>query len=630
MIASRRIFWAAVTVGLLAISAWIYWPGSDGPALLDDYNNVLIIPDLREAPELAPDYILGNRSGPLGRPVSIATFVLENMLADGGIRLSKQVNIFIHLLNGLLVAWLMLVLLRFAQLPVPVALAGLLAACWLLAPMFVSTVLYTVQRMAMLCASFSLASMLAFAYWRIGLIAGRANHLLLPVALLFFVVGLYSKENAAVVLPILLLMELLWFECRGPGNRVSLPARRRLLLAAGSGGLLCLVALVLAWPDLQARFAGRSFSLEERLLTQGRILWDYVGQFFWPDVQRLGLYHDDYPISASLIAPQATLAAAVGWLLTLGAGAVLCQWRHGRYIFFGLLWFLVAHSVESTVLPLELYYEHRNYFPAIGLLLSIGVGLGLLIGRLPAIRGPVFAWLGCLLLVAATVSSSQVQIWSNRTLLTMQHVIGHPGSSRANIDMAELLASAGDIDGARHYSSRAFSTSLQEREGDALLRDISLACLAGEPVTAAMIAQLGTRNPERPISAVTTLHTLVKMIRDGVCESSMDAVVFADRMVEIYLVPGRPRLGASNVYLGLAILENALQRYGNAFEYIDRFLVLDPGDHRGLLMKLHFATALGKVVQSEAIIQLLLSIDAQGRLSVEDRQTLDLYLGDED
>ena len=116
MTASRRIILAAVTVGLLAISAWIYWPGSNGPALLDDYNNVLIIPDLREAPELAPDYVLGNRSGPLGRPVSIATFVLESMLADGGIRLSKQVNIVIHLVNGLLAAWLMLVLLRFAQL----------------------------------------------------------------------------------------------------------------------------------------------------------------------------------------------------------------------------------------------------------------------------------------------------------------------------------------------------------------------------------------------------------------------------------------------------------------------------------------------------------------------------------
>ena len=47
------------------------------------------------------DLVLGNASGPLGRPVSMASFVLEGLYSGGSIVVSKQVNIALHLLNGL-------------------------------------------------------------------------------------------------------------------------------------------------------------------------------------------------------------------------------------------------------------------------------------------------------------------------------------------------------------------------------------------------------------------------------------------------------------------------------------------------------------------------------------------------
>src|SRR5690606_18751837 len=37
----------------------------------------------------------------------------------------------------------------------------------------------------------------------------------------------------------------------------------------------------------------------------------------------------------------------------------------------GILWFFGGHLMTGTVLPLELVYEHRNYFPAAGLLLVL-------------------------------------------------------------------------------------------------------------------------------------------------------------------------------------------------------------------------------------------------------------------
>ena len=48
-------------------------------------------------------------------------------------------------------------------------------------------------------------------------------------------------------------------------------------------------------------------------MTEGRVVWDYVGQWFWPQVQRMGLYHDDIVLSTSLGEPATTLYALLAW-----------------------------------------------------------------------------------------------------------------------------------------------------------------------------------------------------------------------------------------------------------------------------------------------------------------------------
>ena len=55
-----------------AVTGWIYWPGISGPELLDDRSSVLVMDDLNHHPELAFDYVFGDKSGVLGRSVSMA------------------------------------------------------------------------------------------------------------------------------------------------------------------------------------------------------------------------------------------------------------------------------------------------------------------------------------------------------------------------------------------------------------------------------------------------------------------------------------------------------------------------------------------------------------------------------
>ena len=215
----------AIALLLVAITGWVYAPGAAGPALLDDYSNVAVIPDLRDSPELALDYVLGNKAGPLGRPVSMASFVLESMVFNRDIATSKQINIGLHLLNGCLVIWLFALLFRHIQVPGALGLAVLLGAAWLLSPLFVSTVLYVVQRMAMLAATFMLLALIAYCHWRNTILIGRFRPDLLIAVGFAFLLAIYSKENAIVLVPLLLLLETLWFEFKGANGQVVTRAK---------------------------------------------------------------------------------------------------------------------------------------------------------------------------------------------------------------------------------------------------------------------------------------------------------------------------------------------------------------------------------------------------------------------
>jgi len=626
----EALYAVLLAVVVAGVTAWIYWPGISGPELLDDRSSVLVIPDLGEHPELARDYIFGDRSGLLGRSVSMASFVLERLYLGGDIATAKTVNIVLHLCNGALVIWLFWLLFRVLAVPGYRWLAVALGAIWLLHPLLVSTVLYVVQRMAMLSTFFMLLSCISYVYWRLALAEGRGSWLrFLPVPV-FFVLGMFAKENTIVLVPILLLLEVLWFNCRRANGEIIAWLQRLSygLIASGTLGLLSF--LVLRWAWLAGRLRRRPFTLEERLLTEARIVWDYVSQLVRPQVERMGLYHDDVLLSRSLLEPASTLHAIAAWVALLVACGVLLRWRGGRWLVFAIAWFLVGHSVESTVLSLELYYEHRNYFPAIGLALAPGVLYALIVRRWPEPRTPLLVCLGLCVLVLSAQTGSEVQLWSNRSLLVLHQINGHPRSTRANIDMAVELARHGEVEAAHRYSQAAFEASSggagsNERIGDYQVRNLALNCLANKPPSPEQIDGLGTHEPERPLSSVSTLLTLVRMLQDNQC-SQFDRIRFADRLAEMYLGGASPARASGKIYFDLAVLENALERYDNAYDYVEKFLARAPGDKRGLLMKLHFATALGREDAAAEVIERLQDMDSRGDLTVREQQTLALYL----
>ncbi len=534
-------------------------------------------------------------------------------------------------MTGVVVAGCFALLLSALGIAAPMTAAVLFATFWLLAPLHVSTVLYIVQRMAMLAAFFSLLALLSYLLWRHGVSRGSPRHWLLVLVLVSIVLAVFSKENGVLVVPLILLTEAFWLQFRdNDGQEISWLRRATMVLIWG-GSLVALLLLAVFWVTLSEYHQFREFTLPERLLTQARILWDYVGQFYVPELARLGIYHDDVEVSRSLLQPKSTLWATLGWLALLASIPLLWHRPWPRRLLYGVLFFLAGHAMESTVWPLELYFEHRNYLPSVGLVAVPLCLYAMAVKQWPQVRSPLLAWCGVAIVVVAFQVSSQVSIWSSRPLLMMQQVNGHPGSARANRDYATLLASVGARDAAILYSERAYAAALaspaaaDEHYGDYMLRNIALACIAGQPLSLSDYATLGDKSPDRPLGQVFTMSVVINLRQGNACPD-FGWEEFMDYLASFYLAEFDTTLASANMFSALAMLANADQHWEYAYAYNARHLALAPDSVRGMLMQLHFSTALGKTSEAEEFIERLQEMRRAGKLTQGEQANLALYL----
>jgi hypothetical protein len=98
----------------------------------------------------------------------------------------------------------------------------------------------------------------------------------------------------------------------------------------------------------------------------------YLGEIFLPTNAGVSLFHDDFQISTSFLNPLSTLFSV---LFLFGLAGVAWYWRKSQpVLFLGIAWFFVMHILESTYLPLELYFDHRNYMAMIGpIIVAFGI-----------------------------------------------------------------------------------------------------------------------------------------------------------------------------------------------------------------------------------------------------------------
>lgn len=369
------------------------------------------------------------------RPVASVTFALNYYWGGHEVFGYHTVNVAIHLATAL--AWYAFLLTALA-LPrarptflgreAPAALAATLL--WAIHPIQTQAVSYVVQRMTTLASFFYILALVAYLKGR--LTTGERRWVWWASALGSAALALGSKENAAT-LPVAVLLvevclisglqELRWRTVMG-WTGLAVPVLIVAIFAAqheGGGSF---------WTQLTAhRSTTQWFSVAERLLTEGRVIAHYVGLLLFPHPSRL-TFDYAFPISRGWLDPPTTLlawaaiAAALGW--------AVWALRRAPVASFCILWFFLNLAIESTVIRLDLVFEHRLYLPSMGAALG-SVVLGVAMSRRLGERWRALVPVACavLIVVWASWTIERNRVWATEFSLWADTAAKAPANPRA-------------------------------------------------------------------------------------------------------------------------------------------------------------------------------------------------------
>ncbi|MDG2175054.1 MAG: hypothetical protein P8M72_02800 [Gammaproteobacteria bacterium] len=513
-----------VAVSLLLVllaTTLIYWPGLSGPFLLDDTLNIVAAYvgsfDFNELYYA----VTHNKSGTFGRPVSIFSLVFSGIVHGPEPWGYKFHNLIIHLINGLLIFWLLLKLLpRITPAQSgekSFLIAGLVAAIWLLHPLLVSTVLYAVQRMAQLTSLFILVALLIYIYAREG--AGESAsrfywlaYLVLPACT---VLSILAKENGVLIPLYIFAIEFIVYRF----EYISELARVRLQWFLGSFVVLPVLAGTLYLFTHLERFANyttRDFNMGERLMTQLHVVASYMKMILLPTLSDMTLFHDYVAVTRSFD----SITGVLFLVLCSAIFLVFYLWKKAPILSFAITWFLISHLLESTFFSLELMFEHRNYLAALGPLLALVYYLF----NIPSL--PKLKYLSVLfLLLVAVLTTIRVQEWKSEEMILLIAVAEHPDSGRAQSELATFKFNQGDLSGALEHLSMAQQNS--PREFGPVLHEIALRCSGGTEIQY-LIDEAIARAERYPVTAysLNSIDNLLVMLNEGLCpEMDLDKLL---------------------------------------------------------------------------------------------------------
>lgn len=425
----------------------MYWSGLSGAFLLDDTPNLNVINQLPANPSLGDILYLATTgfAGILGRSVSMFSFLLQHESWPDP-RSFKFVNLLIHLANGCLLALCCVLIGRqWRGKAIPVVAIAAISFIWLAHPIQVSTVLYAVQRMTLLSATFSLLSILFYLLGR-GLLAKSENVrgvallliALVPLALL----AVLSKENGVLIYLYVLALEYTLF-AGSEQPKLLLRFRQGLLAVTVIIGVL---GLIFVMPSILEGYDLKPFSFSERVLTQFPVLTTYLASIALLLPNYFGLFHDDFANAQGV-------SLIVSMLFIFGLLATALVKRQQWPLFaFAVLWFFAGHALESTFLPLEYYFEHRNYLPLFGPVFALVI---FVIDALAVLdrnrKNAVLAIAAIALAFMSITTVRQTVLWGDALSQAYSEVEQHPASARAQSNLVEKLSVAGQFQAAFDY-----------------------------------------------------------------------------------------------------------------------------------------------------------------------------------
>ena len=530
----NRMILVAVWAAVMVCAILAYMPGLAGPFLFDDFGSIKPLGDFGGVTdwESFKVFVFGGHAGPTGRPLALLSFLVDGNGWPTDPWPFKRTNLLIHLITGTTLGILVTLVLKCVQIKRRDAqwIALVATAIWILHPFLVSTTLYIVQRMAQLAALFMFAGLSLYLHGRLKTVTDpRRAYLTMSAAIaVFTLLATFSKENG-LLLPVLVgVVELTVVA----SQRDRLPALNRpwaiVFIAVPSAVVfLYLGSLFLnnGFFDIAPR---RDFSMYERFLTQGRVLIDYLQHWYLPKLYTTGVFQDHFIKSTGLFAPVTTVLSFLLHAALIGFAFV--KRRELPLLALAILFFYASHLLESTVVNLELYFEHRNYVAAAFLFLPL-VEYGF---RKASLH--IFAVVGiAVLLLVGSFTRYSATVWQSFPSMIESSALKAPTSARAQVQFATILFNAGLVDEAIGVIDQAIAT-IPNKDQQLLTAKLYILCSRNR-LDAAVFDSIATRLSTLPFDSrsLSTYKGFAQEIVTGACPNiDLTRVdTFLSRMLDV-------------------------------------------------------------------------------------------------
>ena len=453
LLSSRLQILLILCIGLLAYSNTFH-----NSFIFDDVDNINLNSAISNfSTSDGYDFFLQSRRG-----IGYLSFLINYRLGGLDVFGYHVFNIVIHLINALLVYWLVLTTANQYrehydkenntwQRVHPTLIAFFPALLFVAHPIQTQAITYVVQRFTSLCTLFYLAGILSYALARRTAGKRPAPHAKqwgwLTASLICFVFASRTKEIAFTFPIVVLIYEFMFF-------RADLKQRLKYLLLPVIAPLF-LAAMFVFKTLLYSGVHGldsftkvqTNMSRLDYLLTQFRVIITYIRLMFFPVKQSIDY---DYPIATSFTWPVAISALTIGFILLTAFWLWLRSNRtppspdnlYLRLISFGIIWFFVTLSIESSLIPIvDVIFEHRLYLPSAGALIAVTTAIMYGVARIKpdaAYRITTLLFL-TIALILAVATYQRNTVWTNDLTLWQDAYKKAPRKSRVANNYAAAL-----------------------------------------------------------------------------------------------------------------------------------------------------------------------------------------------
>ncbi len=357
-------------------------------------------------------------------PLTLMSYQTDDAIGGGNPFVTHVVNRALHILNSLLVAWLLYTLIKRGWLAIALGLI------FLVHPLNTEAAVWASSRKDLLSTFFFLSSLLAWLQYR-----ELPNTKRYAFSLILFILALLSKVMAVTLPVVMILIDLL----DGKGiSQASLKEKTPFFMASIVFGVIGLFGKT----DVLA-----ASSALQKILVACKATVFYVTKFFVPHGLS-AMYPYTQPItvlSPDFLFPLILLLCALGAL-----------WRfspHSRHVTFGVLLFLIALVPTFTNFSkggdFYIASDRYSYIPIIGLLVIVGACMRYVIDmpggmRVRASRRNALLVSTCFVMVLfGYLSSVQAAVWKNNTSLYEDILRKYPDARAAHNNLGMELFKSG-------------------------------------------------------------------------------------------------------------------------------------------------------------------------------------------